>query len=356
MSVFLRRSSPYYQYEFMLNGRRHRGSTKQKTKTKAQRVEDNERRKAELRGSIPQLRKIPLLKAVAKEFLEEREAGMNAGNVAANTYRHYKNGWAQIEQTDLADMRIDAITTGAAKAVKFNGGPWAQRACQQVLGAILNWAAEERGYIQAAPSIKRTRAYGRKLRVSQETLDALLAHMERDCADVAQIVYECGIRPPKEALSLRWEDVDWERAKIRVRGTKTDDADRIVPMSEKLAALLRARQAELSGIETEWVFPERVWTGKPKNLIKRHRTSIAKQWAEAREAAGIDARLVPYHLRHEFATSFLENGGDLATLQAIMGHASIETTAKYLHGVGEKGRDVVNQRNRRNKLQIVRSA
>jgi len=377
MSVFLR--GTVWHCEFQIFGRRVRESTGQRTKAKAKTWETNKRIELMRRGTATCLRKAPLLKEVAKEFLEEREAGFKAGNIPYNTVRHYRNGWNQIADTDLAHMRIDGITTGIVKGIKFRGGPWTQQACQRVLSTILNWAANERGYIQAAPRIKRTRAYGRKMRIDQATEAALLAHMERDCADVFQIMLDCGMRPD-EVLRMRWEDVHWERAKYYVPSGKTESSSRFVPMADRMERVLRARQAAQAslrgGVEghalgskkarhheeapnlaaginpgprnSEWVFPRR---GKKPTGPRK---TIAKQWEAAREEAGVDERLVIYCARHEFATSFLEAGGDLATLQAILGHTSIATTAKYLHGASERGADVVNKRNRRNGPQIVK--
>ncbi|SEB09304.1 Phage integrase family protein [Rubrimonas cliftonensis] len=117
-------------------------------------------------------------------------------------------------------------------------------------------------------------------------------------------------------------DIDSDRMLIRVvqgKGRK----DRHVMLSPALLELLRAwwLQARPQG----WLFP-----GKPRiNPLSGRRMNRA--FHEALEAAGIQKKATLHTLRHSFATHLLEAGADVRVIQVLLGHAQLETTARYAH-------------------------
>jgi site-specific recombinase XerD len=74
-----------------------------------------------------------------------------------------------------------------------------------------------------------------------------------------------------------------------------------------------------------WLFPGRE-PGRPI-CVKTLQAACVR----ARQAAGLTKRVTPHSLRHSFATHLLEAGTDIRTVQALLGHARLSTTAIYTH-------------------------
>ena len=91
---------------------------------------------------------------------------------------------------------------------------------------------------------------------------------------------------------MRWEYADLEKRLYFNPHGKSKKARRYVALSQRVIDLLAAR----SGMGGEWVFPS-------KRAEGGHLTTVAKQFRDARKAAGLPAWLVLYHARHAFGTS-----------------------------------------------------
>lgn len=291
--------------------------------------------------------KIPTLGEAAAQFIEYAEAAHAAGNMASNTLRHYQNAWdAWLAPTDLARMRVDRITSGMIRQVQFPGGPFTHKNARQALGHILRWCAEEKGYIVAAPRIRSTRVAGRKVLITAEIESALRVHMKPDCGDVFTLMLDAVLRNC-EVFQMRWERIDWERKTYAVARSKSAASERIIPLSDRALAMLRGRKGRIQG---EWVFPSR-------EKAVGHMVTVAKQFREARTAAGIDPKVKLYCARHTGASELSERGVDLLTLRELLGHEDISTTNKYLHGSASGAREAINSKTRdRSGLKIEKRA
>jgi site-specific recombinase XerD len=138
-------------------------------------------------------------------------------------------------------------------------------------------------------------------------------------------LYGAGLRI-SEALALKAGDIDSRRMLIHVRGGKGTGGgkDRMVTLSPRLLAVLRDYWRRCRpGV---WLFPQARDPQRPIDAAGAHRTV-----ARLARRAGISKRVSPHTLRHSYATHLLEAGTDLRSIQTLLGHRSLKTTARYTH-------------------------
>ena len=133
--------------------------------------------------------------------------------------------------------------------------------------------------------------------------------------------YSSGLRI-SETLHLRVSDIDSVRMMIRVNLGK-GNKDRLTVLSLENLKMLRAYWKLYR--PTDLLFPGLV---KEKPISA---SNIQRSFRLAKHRAGVSKPATIHTLRHSFATHLLESNADLRTIQMLLGHSDISTTANYIH-------------------------
>jgi len=155
----------------------------------------------------------------------------------------------------------------------------------------------------------------------EEVLKFLQCILPRKQRMLLTTMYATGMRVG-EAVQLKVSDIDSRRMTILVSRGK-GNKQRLVPLSPKLLTELRLFwQTHRNPV---WLFPSH----KPDRPLSI--ASVDRMCARARVRAGLKRRFNTHALRHTFATELLEARVDLFSIQRILGHRSLSTTANYTH-------------------------
>ena len=154
----------------------------------------------------------------------------------------------------------------------------------------------------------------------EEVIQFLAAVTSAKHRAILTTCYAAGLRI-SEAVALMPPAIDSKRMVLRVELGK-GQKDRYVMLSPKLLTTLR----DWWRLERpqHWLFPG--------NLPDRHitRAAVERECQKAQAACKIPKPITPHSLRHAFAVHLLEQGTDVRTIQLLLGHRSLATTARYL--------------------------
>jgi len=154
----------------------------------------------------------------------------------------------------------------------------------------------------------------------EEILDMIERTLNIKHKCIISLLYSAGLRRG-ELLNLKITDIDSKRMLIAIHQGK-GRKDRHTVLGEKM--LKNLRRYYLTYLPEIYLFEGpmgRNYSGE----------SVLKIVRRAARKAGIRKRVTPHMLRHSFATHLLENGTDLRTIQALLGHNSSRTTEIYTH-------------------------
>ncbi|MEN9390110.1 MAG: hypothetical protein RLZZ283_210 [Candidatus Parcubacteria bacterium] len=156
------------------------------------------------------------------------------------------------------------------------------------------------------------------------------ARLYRDQA-ILELLFSTGLRV-SELCALN-VDIDLSRDEMSVRGK--GEKVRVVFLSD------RAKRAVSAYLKVRTDMDDALFMdGRAKRLHRITPRDVQRHIKEYAVRAGITSKVTPHVLRHVFATDLLENGADLRAVQALLGHANIQTTQVYTHVTDKHLRDV----------------
>ena len=282
----------------------------------------------------------PAITNSIENWLEIKAA---TGNLASNTRSAYYNDLAdffnflgeyQNETANLStveNLKISDIRAWLAKLRTMNSGARSNARKLSSLKSYIRWLAKHRRFDATHILSMKSPKFSNKLPRPLEQIEAkaVITQCEstsiepwivaRDTA-VLILLYGCGLRI-SEALNLRKQEIPLRKSvKINGKGGKV----RIIPVL-KIAQNAVNQYVELCPIKLER--DDKIFRGvRGKPLSPK---IIQNKMKLVRHLLGLPASATPHALRHSFATHLLSNGGDLRTIQELLGHASLSTTQIY---------------------------
>jgi integrase len=337
MSIF--KNARFYHYEFILDGRRRRGSTG--TTNKQQAINEERRQRERLQKSYRQIieeesreQQRKTIKEAADEFLEDYRA-----KHASATFAEYALGHVSSLLGESLVMEITPNIVKRYQADRLNEKAGAKTINDEVQ-LLLRLCGEQGALIRATlrrdkalklalpPSPGRPYGADEKARMLEEALKLRTPQMRAALA----LDLNTGLRD-KELRQIRWDQIDLiDKKTLTVGKSKTEaGTGRIIPLNETALAALVEHAAwytrRFGECRPEWyVFA----FGKP--LPKdptRPITSFKTAWAKVREKAGVKGRW--HDNRHTLVTELAESGAGDEVIMSIAGHVSRAMLSRYSH-------------------------
>lgn len=306
MAVTRRADSPFWWYDFAVNGRRFRGSTGKAGKRDAQIVE--EARKAETRAASPVDGRWRV-RTLAGHYWDENGQHQKARKTTFYQLEAISDGLGP--NTFVADINGGMLNRYRAKRRGAGLGPASINRELEIIRAMFGYA--ERVHGQRTPRIawgdlRAPEPPGRTRWLSRAEYAALIDVADDELRAVVLFAVSTGLRR-ENVLSLDWKQIDLDagRARFVTKGGQAHVVKLSAPVVAALARVTNRREGRVFA-----------------------RPNFRRRWDRAVADAGLDD--FRFHdLRHTFASWARMGGADIAAIKDALGHSDISMTMRYAH-------------------------
>jgi site-specific recombinase XerD len=262
------------------------------------------------------------LKELKTRFLEYIELTKGRSLKTVENYDHYLTRFLAFSKVNSPSGITDAVLREYRLWLnRQNLKKRTQNYYLIALRAFLKYLAREGVKTMAPERIELAKVPERSLDlITAQELERLMAAPQgddlatlRDRA-ILELFFSTGLRV-SELCSLN-SDLDLSRDEFSVRGK--GDKVRVVFLSPRAKDAVKVYLKARTDITSDVLFS--LTPRSVENIVRRHAIK-----------AGITKKVTPHVIRHSFATDLLENGADLRSVQALLGHANIQTTQVYTH-------------------------
>ncbi|MDQ3076710.1 MAG: tyrosine-type recombinase/integrase [bacterium] len=177
--------------------------------------------------------------------------------------------------------------------------------------------------------------------ISSEELERLMAAPNgtevkelRDKA-ILELLFSTGLRVSELCSLSRELDLKKDEFSVRGKGEKI----RVVFLSDSAKASIKSYLAKRTDMD-DALFVQFGKNAGNQDSLRLTPRSIQRMISHYAIKAGISKKVTPHVVRHSFATDLLQNGADIRSVQALLGHAHIGTTQIYTHVTDKHLKDI----------------
>lgn len=348
---YSRPQSPFWQYEFVIDGQRYRGSTECEDAKAAAAFVENLRvkvREDTARNLLnrPHIRggKRQITLSDALELFEEQRASKTKTLKDQQRYAEYLLNLGGGGKAFISDITVEDFLnyrTRRAKMLTPKGTPvkgstinreisharnvWNHLSFLKYdVGDPIKW-----GMLMASEDENHRH---RELSADEEA--NLFASLERIFPEAIPLVRFCLLTAVRKSAAIRllWKDVDFEAGQCTiVLKSQKRERKHVIPLTQKLLDLLDAQPRDCPEVFTYEAKKTKTYSGKLREKGKRYAFTpdgIMDRWYKVLADAGIDD--FRFHdLRHTGASRIVRHSRSLPAAQKLLGHSVINTTMRY---------------------------